>query len=161
MVSPSFASYRIISKEPFIKGANYYITVEHPETGNQRDCRWYNDTEFAKTYGNKIIDITKAIPDMKHAYGFDNGPILVIRNQKISDENWLRQVAKANYVPGIGWYITSRDILPKSAPPHLKYLLLTFAEFRGTDDHHMKKPSEIANILKTKAMNKEWIIFYE
>lgn len=158
-VAPSFKDFYILSDKPFFDNGKYYVMVKKENSKKERKIRWYNDIEFAKTYGNKMVNIDEAIPNMRHMYGFDNGPVLVIRNQKIRDENWLRNVAKANYTPGIGWYITSRDILPTDAPPHLKYLLLTFDEFRGVDNFHMRKPSEIANILKAKAMNKEWIIF--
>lgn len=58
---------------------------------------------------------------------------------------------------GVGWYITSTDVFPDDAPDHLKYLLLSWDEFRAGDDRHAKKPTELASLLDKKARNKEWV----
>lgn len=56
MVAPSFQSYKMIVAEPFTKNGKLYVTVEHPNTHNHRDVRWYSDKEYAKAYGNKSKD---------------------------------------------------------------------------------------------------------
>lgn len=154
-VAPSFANYKRITDEPFYKNGKAYITVEHPNTHNHRDVRWYTDAEYAKAYGKKLADADKGFDGLKHARGFDNGPILVIRRNRPEDEEWLRK-SIARYAVGIGWYIVSTDTFPEDAPEHLKYLLLSWEEFRDGDDRHMKKPEQLAAILSKKAANKEW-----
>lgn len=155
-VAPSFQSYKRITEEPFIKNGKYYVTVEHPNTKNHRDVRYYSDAEYAKAYGKKIVDTDKGYDGLKHVRGFDNGPILVIRGNKAADEDWLRE-SVARYAVGIGWYIASTDIFPDDAPEHLKYLLLGWDEFRDGDDRHMKKPADLSTLLDKKARNKEWV----
>lgn len=157
-IAPSFQSYKRITEEPFLKNGKYYVTVEHPNTKNHRDVRWYSESEFAKAYGKKLADANsdKGYDGLKHARGFDNGPILVIRGNKVSDEDWLK-ASVARYAVGIGWYIVSTDTFPDNAPDHFKYLLLSWNEFRDGDDRHMKKPADLAALLDKKARNKEWI----
>lgn len=157
MVAPSFKDFVRLS-DPFIKGANFYVRVKNPKTGNERDVRWYTDTEYAKNYGKKLLgdEIDKGFDGLKHARGFDKGAILVIRNHRASDEEWLKRSC-ARYMVGVGWYIASTDVLPNDAPKHLKYLILGWNEFRNGDDRHMKKPTDIAEILNQKARNGEWI----
>lgn len=56
MVAPSFQTYKVIVAEPFLKDGKLYITVEHPNTKNHRDVRWYSEREYARAYGNKSKD---------------------------------------------------------------------------------------------------------
>ena len=51
MVAPSFQSYKVIVAEPFTKNGKLYITVEHPNTKNHRDVRWYSEKEYRAAYG--------------------------------------------------------------------------------------------------------------
>ena len=153
MVAPSFKDFSIV-KEQYIKDGKYYVDVKNPRTGTVRSVRWYTDTEYAKNYGKKLSD-DNANWNMKHARGFDNGPILVIRNIRSTDEEWLKHSC-ARYAVGIGWYIVSTETFLNDAPSHLKYLILGWDEFKA-DDHHPKKPTELAAILDKKAKNKEWI----
>lgn len=153
MVAPSFKDFSIV-KEQYIKDGKYYVDVKNPRTGTIRSVRWYSDTEYAKNYGKKLSD-DNANWNMKHARGFDNGPILVIRNIRSTDEEWLKHSC-ARYAVGIGWYIVSTETFPNDAPSHFKYLILGWDEFKA-DDHHPKKPTELAAILDKKIKNKEWI----
>lgn len=162
-VAPSFESYKRISAEPFCKNGKMYVTVEHPNTKNKRDVRWYSDAEFAKAYGKKVgDDPDKGFDGLKHARGFDLGPILVIRRNRPEDEDWLR-ASKARYAVGIGWHFVSEDIFgkgavfPEDAPKNFKYVLLSWDEFRDGDDRHMKKPAQLAEIITKKMSNKEWV----
>lgn len=153
MVAPSFKDFPIV-KEQYVKGGKYYVDVKNPKTGTVRSVRWYTDAEFAKNYGKKLED--KGWDGLKHARGFDKGPILVIRGARSTDEEWLKHSC-TRYAVGIGWHIVSTDTFPEDAPKHLKYLILGWDEFRNGDDRHMKKPAELAAILDKKAKNKEWI----
>lgn len=153
MVAPSFQTMKIVG-ETYTKNGKQYVDVKNEKTGNIRSVRWYSDTEYAKNYGKKLSD-DSANWNMKHARGFDNGPILVIRNVRSTDEEWLKYSC-ARYAVGIGWYIVSTETFPADAPSHLKYLILGWDEFK-VDDHHPKKPTELAAILDKKAKNKEWI----
>ncbi len=158
MVAPAYEKFRRISPKPFIKNGKEYITVEHPTTKNHRDVRWYSDAEFAKAYGRKILGdkLKDGFDGLKHARGFDNGPILVIRNVRPSDEAWLG-ASCARYAVGIGWHFVSTDTFPEDAPEHFRYLLLGWDEFRDGDDRHMKKPEQIAAILTKKACDGKYI----
>lgn len=153
MVAPSFQTMKIVG-ETYTKNGKQYVDVKNKKTGNIRSVRWYSDTEYAKNYGKKLPD-DNANWNMKHARGFDNGPILVIRNIRSTDEEWLKHSC-ARYAVGIGWYIVSTETFPNDAPSHFKYLILGWDEFKA-DDHHPKKPTELAAILDKKVKNKEWI----
>lgn len=67
MVAPSFQTYKIIVAEPFAKDGKLYVTVEHPNTKNHRDVRWYSDKEYARAYSNKSKDkaVVKLTPEQK------------------------------------------------------------------------------------------------
>lgn len=160
MVAPSFKDFPIV-KEQYTKNGKYYVDVKNPKTGTIRSVRWYTDAEFTKNYGKKFEEgEDKGWDGLKHARGFDKGPILVIRGARSTDEEWLKSSC-ARYAVGIGWHIVSTDTFPADAPKHLKYLLLGWNEFRNGDDRHMKKPNELAAILDKKAKNKEWIVINE
>lgn len=154
-IAPSFQAYKQISAEPFYKNGKLYITVEHPKTKNQRDVRYYSDAEYAKAYGKKLSSTDDGFNNLKSARGFEKGPILVIRRNRPEDEEYLRK-SIARYAVGIGWYIASTDNFPEDAPPHFKYLLLNWEEFKGKDERHMREPAEISAILQQKQTKKEW-----
>lgn len=159
MVAPSFEAFDKIS-EPFYENGKYFIKVRNPKTKTktERKVRWYSDAEYAKAYGNKLSsNHTDGFDNLKQARGFNNGPILVIRGHKTKDEEWLRR-SGARYSVGIGWHIASTDALPADAPAHFKYLLLSWKE-ASIDDRHMKKPTELSNLLFDKARRKEWVSF--
>lgn len=159
-VAPSFKEYKLIGK-PFLKKGKQYMRALNPSSGKERDIRIYTDSEFRKLYpdnSNSTSSCSTAnapFPMMKHARGFDNGPILVIRNEREEDEPWLRQ-SVARYAVDIGWYIVSEEVLPDDAPPHFKYLLLSFDEFKDGDDYHKKTPAQLEKILKDKIKKGEW-----
>lgn len=170
MVAPSFQSFEIIS-EVFDKNGRKYIRVKNPKTSSERDVRWYSESEYAKAYGDKETKTPgegtdaawefywskEGYPNLKHARGFDNGPILVIRGiRSRSDEEYLKS-SVARYAVGIGWYIASTDSLPLSFPKHFKYLLLTWDEFKDGDDNHYKRPSILTNIISKKMQNNEYV----
>lgn len=157
-VSPSFSTYPVISKEPFVKDAKYYVTIVNPKTGTERDVRYYNEQEYARTYGNKLIDTTKTYTNLKKDYGFHKGPILLIRGIKLQDTQYLRTFAKCSYETGLGWYVPSDGVLPTNVPSHFKYLILAWKEF-SIDDYHIRKPSEIAKTINNKILNKKWVEF--
>lgn len=158
MVAPSFAAFDKIT-EPFYENGKYFIKVRNPKTKTERKVRWYTDAEYAKAYGNKLTsDHTNGFEGLKHARGFDNGPILVIRGNKVSDEGWLKRSC-ARYAVGIGWYIASTDTLPFDYPSHFKFLLLGWNEFRNGDERHAKKPADISNLLLQKAKANQWVCF--
>ncbi len=157
MVAPSYQKFEIVS-ETFLKNNRWYIKVKNPSTNTIKEVRWYTDKEYNKAYGKKQESIKDGWQNLKHARGFDNGPILVIRNNTSSDEEWLEN-SIARYAVSIGWYIISTDTLPADAPSHFHYLLLEWEEFRDRDDYHMKKPAEIEDILRVKAQKGEWINF--
>lgn len=154
-VSKMFQSgYTIISKEPFIKNSKYYVTVVNNNTKNKRDVRWYSESEYAKLYGEKAETF---VLNLKERFGFEQGPILVVRRNRMEDETFLRQ-SNARYIMGIGWYFPSDEVLPSDAPANFKYLLLGWKEF-AADETHMKPIAEIASTLDGKAQKGQWIKF--
>ena len=154
-LAPSFAEFERLS-EPFYENGKYYMNVRNPKTGTERKVRWYTDAEYAKNYGKKL-STDDGFDGLKHARGFDNGPILVIRGNRADDEEWLR-ASITRYAVGIGWYIVSTDTLPEDAPKHFKYLLLGWQE-AIIDERHMKKPNDLNALLAEKARKREWVNF--
>ena len=159
MVAPSFQAYKVIVAEPFLKNGKLYITVEHPNTKNHRDVRWYSDAEYAKQYGNKNKEIAGAADNgfrgLKKARGFDQGPILLIRNWKTADEPWLGH-SNARYATDVGWYIVSTEQLPADYPPHFRFLLLQWDEF-SQDETHAKTIAELSQLIRQKEKKGEYI----
>lgn len=155
-VAPSFKDMPVV-KPAYEKNGKMYVDVKNLKTGTVRSVRLYTDSEYAKSYGKKL---SKSNDDgwdnLKEVRGFSNGPILVIRKNKPSDEEWLRR-SVARYAMGVGWYITSTDELPSDAPANFQYLLFSWDEFKGVDDRHAKQPSELSAILDKKIRNKEWV----
>lgn len=159
MVAPSFQSYTMLTPEPFAKGDKLYVTVRHPTTGNSRNVRWYTDTEYRRAYGgaNKSKEEKDGFAGLAVARGFKQGPILLIRNWKPSDEAWLGH-SVARYAVDVGWYIASTDQLPAEYPSHFRFLLLTWKEF-SLDERHMKSQSELSKIIREKERRKEYVTF--
>lgn len=146
--APSFSKFKRLS-EPFFKDGKMYITVEHPNTHNQRNVRWYSDAEYAKNYGKKET-ADDGFDNLKFARGFSKGPVLCVRGVRgPADENWLKK-SKARYAVGMGWHFVSTDTLPEDAPAHFKYVVLGWNEARDLDDRHIKNPKELAEIITEK-----------
>ena len=157
MVAPSFQTYKMISEKPFLKGGKLYVTVEHPNTHNLRDVRWYNDAEYGKQYGKiKSEAYEQSLAhSLKTARGFLNGPITLIRKTKSSDESWLASV-KACYAVDTGWYFRSTDTLPQDLASRFPLMHRSWEEF--TSDGVHKRPNEdVINIIKQKEKKGEWI----
>ena len=147
--APSFTDYKHLS-EPYTKNGKTYILVEHPRTHKQREVRFYSEEEFRKLYKEKDPDPGYEL--LKHARGFDNGPIMVIRNITTpEEEDWCR-LSCARHAMGIEWHFVSTDSIPLDIPPSLKLIPLTWEEFRRGDDYHAKSPEELASIIAKKAV---------
>lgn len=146
--APSFKDFKRLS-EPFCKNGKMYIKVEHPNTHNERDVRWYTDIEYAKNYG-KQENTDDGFDNLKKVRGFEKGPILAVRGVKgPADEEYLKR-STARYAVGIGWHFVSTDTVPHDAPTHFKYVVLGWNEARLGDDRHMKTPNELATIINMK-----------
>lgn len=157
MVAPSFQTYKMISEKPFTKGGKLYVTVEHPNTHNHRDVRWYTDSEYGKQYGKvKSEAYEQSLANsLKTARGFLNGPIALIRGTKSSDESWLASV-KACYAVDTGWYFRSTDSQPADLPSRFKLMKLSWEEFTS-DGIHKRPNEEVISIIKQKEKRGEWI----
>lgn len=157
MVAPSFQSYKMLTAEPFTKNGKLYVTVEHPNTKNHRDVRWYTEAEYAKAYGRAAANKSKEVDGyagLKLCRGFTRGPLLLIRNTTSADEAWLG-ASPARYATDIGWYVASTDSFPVKYPVHFKFLILTWEEF-SQDETHAKTPDELKKIIRTKEKNNEY-----
>lgn len=157
MVAPSFQTYKMISTEPFVKGGKFYVTVEHPNTHNQRDVRWYNEIEYHRQYGKagETSAYTQELATaLKTARGFLKGPITLIRGTKPSDEPWLASV-KACYAVDTGWYFRSTDSQPTDLSSRFKLMKLSWEEFTS-DGVHKRSNEEVINIIKQKEKRAEY-----
>jgi hypothetical protein len=133
MVAPSFQSYKVIVAEPFLKNGKLYITVEHPNTKNHRDVRWYTEKEYQKAYPSSQ-KTSKPYPNgLMNARGFSKGPILLIRNNRPDDEEWLK-LSPACFATDFGWHIRSTETLPNNAPSHFRYCTLSWDEIKDPSD---------------------------
>lgn len=140
-VAKSYENFTRLS-EPYEENGKMYIQLQNPKTGTIRKARWYEETKAKK--------VNDGNPNLKKVRGFSKGPILVIRNIKHSyEEQWCRD-SDARYAVGIGWHFVSEDSLPLDLPKSLKYVLLTWDEFKGKDDFHSKTPKQLAAIIQNK-----------
>ena len=159
-VAPSFQSFKIVS-EIYTKESNgkEYVKVKNPKTGTVREVRWYSHNEFAKAYGKKLADETIENPygGLKQARGFSKGPILVVRKNKPSDEEWLK-ASPFRFAVDTGWYLSSDGILPEDFPSHFKFLTLTWDEF-AISKEIARSPQVVAKILDEKEKKGLWIDF--
>lgn len=154
MVAPTYQKYKKIG-DPFAKGEKMYIKLQHPTTGNIREARWYSELEYAKQYGKTEEIDTTGSDKMKEIRGFAAGPILVIRNVKPADEEWLK-ASVARFAVGIGWHIISTAQFPSDAPAHFKYVLLGWNEAK-LDERHLKEPEVLAKIISDKMRKGEYV----
>ena len=157
--APSFQAMTVMS-ETYIKNGRSYIDVKNEKTGTIRSVRWYTDAEYAKQYGNKSKE-NAATADigfrgLKQARGFNQGPILLIRNWKTSDESWFGH-SNARYATDVGWYIVSTESLPADYPSHFRFLLLSWSEF-STDETHAKSQAELSRIIRQKEKRGEYVL---
>ena len=157
MVAPSFQSMTIMS-EVYQKNNKAYIDVKNEKTGTVRSVRWYTEAEYAKAYGRAAANKSKEIngfAGLKVCRGFARGPILLIRNTKPADEQWLG-ASVARYATDVGWYVTSTDSFPVVHPGHFRFLLLEWEEF-CQDETHAKSPEEWQRIIRKKEKDNDYI----
>ena len=165
MVAPSFQTYKFIVEEPFLKNGKLYVTVEHPNTHNHRDVRWYTDAEYKKAYGNKSQkDRGNAGPigksgfdGLKKARGFSEGPVAVVRGAVAANESWLKY-SSARYAVDIGWYFVSTEPLPQEVPTSLFFVFLDWEEAKDGDDMHIKPSMALRDILNDKIKHNKDIV---
>lgn len=165
MVAPSFQTYKFIVEEPFLKNGKLYVTVEHPNTHNHRDVRWYTDAEYKKAYGNKSQKgegnagpIGKSgFIGLKKARGFSEGPIIVVRGAPAANETWLG-ASPARYATDIGWYFVSTEPLPADIPSSLFGIAISWEEMQGEDEYHVKSPDAIRKLIGDKVKNKRDLV---
>ena len=157
MVAPSFQTYKLITEQPFTKNGKQYVTVEHPNTHNHRDVRWYTEAEYAKAYGRAAANKSKEVngfAGLQVCRGFARGPIMLIRNTTAADEPWLG-ASIARYATDVGWYVASTDSFPINFPKHFRFLFLSWEEF-CQDETHAKSPEELKKIIRAKEKNNEY-----
>lgn len=152
-VAPSFSTFKTVS-EPYQKDNSnkLYIKVEHPNTHNIREVRFYSEKEFAKLYPsnnnkNKIDGFT----GLKAARGFTNGPIYVLRGYIEKDVQDL-DMSVARLASDIGWYVTFDDrwAMPTDFHTRFDIIPLTWEEFRDGDDYHSKTGAQLEKIISNK-----------
>lgn len=149
-VAKSYENFTKLS-EPYEENGKMYIQLQNPKTGTIRKARWYEEAKVKKTNSGN--------PNLKRVRGFSKGPILVVRNIKThADELWCKE-SNARYAVGIGWHFVSEEELPAEMPKSLKYVLLTWDEFKGKDDFHSKTSKQLAAIITRKLEANKTITF--
>lgn len=153
--APSFQNFTILNG-PYTAGGKQYVEVQNPKTKTVRTVRWYTEYEYNKQYGKTHGNLS-GFDGLKKARGFEKGPILVVCGNTSRDEEWLGH-SVARYATDVGWYIASTDLLPENIPPHLKFILLGWNEFK-LDDRHPKPPKDLQTLIVQKRKNQEWVNF--
>ena len=152
MVAPSFQSYKFITEEPFTKNGKLYVTVEHPNTHNHRDVRWYTEAEYKKAYPKSAAAApADGLSGLKQARGFSKGPIIVLRggDRAALPQEWT-SASIARYATDIGWYIASTDTIPSDMPSSIVGIPLSWDEMRDGDDRHVKSPAALRSLISAK-----------
>ena len=118
MVAPSFQNMKQVC-EPYKVGDKLYVKVEHPNTKNIRQVRWYTEIEYTKAYGRKTnqekVEVKEDSTNYKNILGFKEGYITIFSNGLDMDNEWFR-LSEARYHTVWGWYFTSDTQLPKDIP---------------------------------------------
>lgn len=157
MVAPSFATYEMVVAEPYLKNGKLYVTVRHPNTGNERAVRWYDEKEYTKAYGAPKQAAANGFDGLRQARGFRDGPIVVVRGNKVSDEAYFA-ASIARYATDIGWYFTSTDPFPEDRPAHCTYVLLGWDEFHDGTERSAKSPNDLKLLISNKVKNRRDVL---
>lgn len=158
MVAPSFQTMTVMS-EVYMKNNKAYIDVKNEKTGHIRSVRWYTEAEYKKAYPKSAAAApADGFSGLKQARGFSKGPIIVLRggDRAALPQDWT-SASIARYATDIGWYIASTDEVPSDMPSSIVGIPLSWDEMKGSDDRHVKTPSELRAIIAKKIKNNETI----
>lgn len=151
MVAPSYQSYIQVG-EPYTKGNKSYIKLQHPNTKNIREARWYTEEEYNKQYGTAPAakpagnkEGGKRLKPLKDVLGFSKGYITIFKGDVESAEEWFKY-SPAWFHQFWGWNFHSEDPLPQILPSGITPIQLYWNDV-STDDNTLKSETAIANHL--------------
>lgn len=151
MVAPSYQSYIQVG-EPYTKGNKTYIKLQHPNTKNIREARWYTEEEYNKQYkaaaGAKPAGSKgggERLRPLKDVLGFSKGYITIFKGDVESVEEWFKY-SPAWFHRFWGWNFHSEDPLPQTLPSGITPIQLYWSDV-STDDNTLKSEAAIANHL--------------
>ena len=154
MVAPSYQSYIQVG-EPYTKGNKTYIKLQHPNTKNIREARWYTEEEYNKQYGTAAAGAKPAgnkeggrvLRPLKDVLGFSKGYITIFKGDVESVEDWFKY-SPARFHRCFGWHFHSEEPLPQTLPSGITPIQLSWSDI-STDDNTLKSDAAIANHLAT------------
>ena len=163
MVAPSYKNYKQVS-EPYQKNGKTYIKLEHPNTHNIREARYYTEQEYQKQYGSTAAGTPKAstevvnpsgrgafgkiLKPLKDVLGFNKGYITIFKGEVEAVEEWFK-ISPCRYHNAWGWYLVSTDEMPDPIPAGIEPVLLNWEEV-SINDETLKARNELQEVLSTK-----------
>lgn len=138
-VAPSFRSFIQVS-EPYEIGGKAYIKMQNPKTGTIRQCRCYNDREYAKLYP-PVEQPQERLRSRKDVLGFEKGYITIFKDVPEEYEEYFK-LSAARYCKYWGWYFSSNSELPSDLPSELEPARLLWTQI-AIDDDTLRKESAI------------------
>lgn len=119
MVAPSYQSYKIVS-EPFQKGNKMYIKIEHPNTHNVRDARFYTEAEYDRAYGKKATNqFSSSQFNQRKVLGFgEKNYVTIFKGPSAHFEDYFNK-SPMRYCTYWGWYLPSEEEVPEDLPAQL------------------------------------------
>lgn len=147
MVAPSYQSYKIVS-EPFQKGNKTYIKIEHPNTHNVRDARWYSEAEYNKAYGkNSTTKISNPQFNQRKVLGFGaDNYVTIFKGPSAQFEEYFSS-SPMRYCTYWGWYLPSTESVPEDLPPQLLPVKLGWS-IVGADESNLAPKADVQQAIR-------------
>lgn len=122
---------------PYTKNGKQYIKIE-PNSGGEKEVRWYTDEQFEKMYPGVEFERTKL--NELHLFGFDEGYITIFAGDLLNEDadRWLRRNVECWRNGIFGWFMPSTYNLPQGMPSCISTITLTWEEAGGKEDHTLK-----------------------
>lgn len=150
MVAPSYKNYKQVS-EPYQKNGKTYIKLEHPNTHNVREARYYTEQEYNKLYGTKTENTAipspvgswcggRLICSLKEVLGFKEGYITIFKGDVEAVEEWFK-FSEARYHNLWHWFFPS-DIAVPALPAGIEPIQLKWEDV-STGEHSLKSTAAI------------------
>lgn len=147
MVAPSYQSYKIVS-EPFQKGNKTYIKIEHPNTHNVRDARFYTEAEYEKAYGKKAANhFTNSQFNQREVLGFgEKNYITIFKGPSAQFEDYFNK-SPMRYSTSFGWYLPSTEEVPANLPAQLLPVKLGWS-IVGADENNLAEKETVQKAIR-------------
>lgn len=139
MIAPSYQSYKIVS-EPYQKGNKTYIKIEHPNTHNVREARFYTEVEYEKAYGKKVANqFSNSQFNQRKVLGFgENNYITIFKGPSVQFEDYFNK-SPMRYCTIWGWYLPSIEEVPEDLPAQLLPVKLGWSMVAADENNLLPK----------------------